>query len=76
MSLESLRTLLALATIRGLDGLQFDITSLCLHGTLKEELYTLDSQILLDSYWPLSAHCTHSTACSATIHQRQHLCRL
>jgi len=39
MRLESLRTLLALAAIRDLDMVQFDITSAYLHGTLKEELY-------------------------------------
>jgi len=39
MRLESLRTLLALAAIRDLDVVQFDITSAYLHGTLKEELY-------------------------------------
>jgi hypothetical protein len=39
MRLESLRTLLALAAIRDLDVIQFDITSANLHGTLKEEIY-------------------------------------
>jgi transposase InsO family protein len=39
MRLESLRTLLALAAIRDLDIMQFDITSAYLHGTLKEEIY-------------------------------------
>ena len=39
MHLESFRTILALATIRDLDTIQFDITSAYLHGTLKEEVY-------------------------------------
>jgi len=39
MRLESLRTILALAAIRDLDVIQFDITSAYLHGTLKEEVY-------------------------------------
>jgi hypothetical protein len=39
MRLESLRTILALAAIRDLDIIQFDITSAYLHGTLKEEVY-------------------------------------
>jgi hypothetical protein len=39
MRLESLRTLLALAAIRDLDIVQFDIMSAYLHGRLKEELY-------------------------------------
>jgi hypothetical protein len=38
MRLESLRTLLALAS-RDFDIMQFDVTSAYLHGTLKEELY-------------------------------------
>ena len=37
MCLESLRTILALATIRDLDIIQFDIISAYLHGTLIEE---------------------------------------
>ena len=37
--LESLRTILALAAIRDLDVIQFDITSAYLHGALKEEAY-------------------------------------
>ena len=36
MRLESLRTVLALAAIRDLDIIQFDITSAYLQGTLKE----------------------------------------
>jgi len=39
MRLESLRTTLALAAIRDLDVIQFDITSAYLHGNLKEEVY-------------------------------------
>lgn len=39
MRLESLRTILVLATIRVLDTIQFDITSVFLHGTLKQEIY-------------------------------------
>ena len=39
MRLESLRTILALAAIRDLDVIQFDITSVHLHGSLKEEVY-------------------------------------
>ena len=39
MRLESLRTILALAAIRDLKVIQFDITSAYLHGTLKEEVY-------------------------------------
>ena len=39
MRLESLRTILALAAIHDLDVIQFDITSVYLHGTLKEEVY-------------------------------------
>jgi len=39
MRLESLHTVLALATIRDLDITQFDVTSAYLHGTLKEEVY-------------------------------------
>ena len=37
--LETLRTILALAAIRDLDVIQFDITSAYLRGTLKEEVY-------------------------------------
>ena len=40
MRLKSLRTILALAAIRDLDIIQFDITSAYLHGTPKEEVYT------------------------------------
>ena len=39
MHLETLRTNLALAAIRDLDVIQFDITSAYLHGTLKGEVY-------------------------------------
>ena len=39
MRLEFLRTILALAAIRDLGVIQFDITSAYLHGTLKEEVY-------------------------------------
>ena len=39
MCLGSLRTILALADIRNLSIIQFDITSAYLHGTLKEEVY-------------------------------------
>jgi len=39
MRLESLGTILALATTRDLDIIQFDITSAYLHDTLKEEVY-------------------------------------
>jgi len=39
MRLESLRTILALATTRDLDIIQFDITSAYLYDTLKEEVY-------------------------------------
>ena len=39
MRLKSLRTILALAVIRDLDVIQFDITSAYLHGTPKEEVY-------------------------------------
>jgi len=39
MRLESLRTILALAAIRDLNIIQFDITSTYLHSTLKEEVY-------------------------------------
>ena len=39
MRLESLHTTLALAAIRDLDIIQFDITSGYLHRTLKEEVY-------------------------------------
>ena len=39
MHLESLRAILALAAIRDLDVIQFDITSAHLHGTLKEEVH-------------------------------------
>jgi len=39
MRLESLRTILALATTRDLDIIQFDITSAYLHDTLKEEAF-------------------------------------
>jgi len=39
MRLESLRTILALAAIRDLEVIQFDITSAYLQGTLKEEVY-------------------------------------
>ena len=39
MHLESLRAILALATIRDLDVIQSDIPSAHLHGTLKEEVY-------------------------------------
>ena len=39
MGLESLRTTLALAAIRDLGVIQFDITSAYLHGTLKEKVY-------------------------------------
>ena len=39
MHLESLRAILALAAIRDLDVIQFDITSAHLYGTLKEEVY-------------------------------------
>ena len=38
MGLESLRTTLALAAIRDLGVIQFDITSAYLRGTLKEEV--------------------------------------
>jgi len=44
MCLESLRTLLALAAIRDLYVVQFDITSAYLHGTLKEEHYMEQSE--------------------------------
>ena len=44
MCLESLRTILALAAIRDLDVIQFDITSAHLHGTLKEEDYMEQSE--------------------------------
>ena len=37
--LESLRTILALAAIRDLDVIQFDITSAYLHGAFKEEVF-------------------------------------
>ena len=37
--LETLRTTLALAAIRDLDVIQFDISSAYLRGTLKEEVY-------------------------------------
>ena len=37
--LESLRTILALLSVRDLDVIQFDITSAYLHWTLKEEVY-------------------------------------
>ena len=46
MRLESLHTILALAAIRDLDIIQFNITSAYLHGTLKEEPYVEQ----LDSY--------------------------
>jgi len=39
MHLESLRTILALAAIRDLDIIQFDITSAYLRSTFKEEVY-------------------------------------
>ena len=39
MRLESLRTILALAAIRDLNVIQFEITSAHLHGALKEEVY-------------------------------------
>ena len=39
MRLEFLRTIRALAAIRDLGVIQFDITSAYLHGTLKEEVY-------------------------------------
>ena len=39
MHVESLRVILALAAIRDLDVIQFDISSAHLHGTLKEEVY-------------------------------------
>ena len=39
MRLEPLRTILALAAIRDLDVIQFDITSAYLYGALKEEVY-------------------------------------
>jgi Reverse transcriptase (RNA-dependent DNA polymerase) len=39
MRLESQCIILALAATRGLDVIQFDIISACLHGTLKEEVY-------------------------------------
>ena len=39
MHLESLRAVLALAVIRDLDVIQFDITLAHLHGALKEEVY-------------------------------------
>ena len=39
MRLKSLRTILALAAIRDLGIIQFDITSAHLHGTPKEEVY-------------------------------------
>ena len=39
MHLTSLRAILALAAIRDLDVIQFDITSAHLHGALKEEVY-------------------------------------
>jgi len=39
MRLESLRTTLALAAIRDLDIIQFDITSAYLHGRLKGEVF-------------------------------------
>ena len=39
MHLESLRVILALAAIRDLDVIQFDITSAHLHGALKEAVY-------------------------------------
>ena len=38
MGLESLRTIRALAAIRDLGVIQFDITLAYLHGTLKEEV--------------------------------------
>ena len=38
MHLESLRAILALASIRDLDVIQFDITLAHLHGVLKEEV--------------------------------------
>ena len=44
MRLESLRTILALAAIRGLDVIQFDITSAHLHGALKEEVYMVQPE--------------------------------
>ena len=37
--LESLRTILALVAVRDLDIIQFDITSVYLHGTLKEGVF-------------------------------------
>ena len=37
--LESLHTILAVVAVRDLDVIQFDITSVYLHGTLKEEVY-------------------------------------
>jgi hypothetical protein len=40
MCLESLHTLLTLATICDLNIVQFNVTSAYLHGTLKEEIYT------------------------------------
>jgi len=39
MQLESLCILLAMATIRNYDIIQFDVMSAYLHGTLKEEVY-------------------------------------
>jgi len=39
LRLESLRTILALAAIRDLDIVHFDITSAYLYGTLKKEVY-------------------------------------
>ena len=39
MHLTSLRAILALAAIRDLDVIQFDIASAHLHGALKEEVY-------------------------------------
>ena len=39
MHLECLCAILALAAIRDLDVIQFDITSAHLHGALEEEVY-------------------------------------
>jgi len=39
MRLESVRTILALAAIRDLDIIQFDITPAYLHGMLKEGVH-------------------------------------
>jgi len=46
MRLNSLRTIFALAAIRVLDIIQFDITPTYLHGTLNEEVYQRATSLL------------------------------